>query len=162
MLGPGKHWLFVFGAAILGTTLFSFSARAGEPENLGLSKDSKKKTTTEKTVKIEVLDMYGNVHYTDVQTKSDLHIDYDLKSLPVGDYTVAVKLGDKLINYTSMKNVSTDPNVITVEVLNSSGMQVYESDQSGESFDLTSMPKGDYTVNVYKGDKLINANILSN
>lgn len=162
MLGPGKHWLFVFGTAILGTTLFSFNARAGETENLDLPKDSKKKTTTEATVNIEVLDMYGNVHYTDVQTKSDLHIDYDLKLLPVGDYTVAVKLDDKLINYTALKNVSTNPNVITVEVLNSSGVQVYESDQSGEAFDLTSMPKGDYTVNVYKGEKLINANVLNN
>jgi len=157
MLSKSKHTLFVFGAAILSTTLFSFQATASD-----LNKDTKKKTTTEAIVNIEVLDMYGNVHYSDIQTKSDSHIDYDLKSLPVGEYTVVVKMGDKLINYTPMQNVSSDQSVITVEVLNSLGNQVYKSNNSGDAFNLSSLPKGEYVVNVYRGNALINANKLTN
>lgn len=158
MIGPNKYFLFLFGASIATATLFSFNARAGEPENNDLF--GKKLPKTEATVNVAVLDAFGNVHYTDVKTPTDAHIDYNLNTLPIGEYTVAVKLGDEVINHLAMSNVSSNPNVLTVEVLNEVGNQVYVSTNSKNAFDLEAFPNGEYTVNVFKGSKLINTQIL--
>ena len=160
MLGPDKYWLFVFGSAILGGTLFPFHVRGGEPVEPDLF--SGKKTATVETVHVKVTNQYGKVIMTDFKTPTDDHIDFNLESLPIGDYSVEVHQGNKMINSTDMRNVSSNEEVLTVEILNSKGNQVYESTNPNDVYDLTSMGKGSYTVNVYKGENLINTRKLKN
>lgn len=124
--------------------------------------DKKKTAVATARVNIEVVDAYGMVKYSDHVTKTDKHIDFDLYNLPVGNYTVKVKLGERVINTVSLKNITNNQKVITVEVLNNKGEQVFESNDPKVSFDLSKMPKGKYTVNVYKGSELINTNKLMN
>lgn len=111
---------------------------------------------------IEVIDNYGKVDYTDVVTVDDPKLDFNLNELPIGDYTVQISIDDEVINYTNMSNVTKDQNVLTIEVLNQDGDKVYGSTDAHKTFDLASMPKGNYLLKVYKGSKLINTNKLVN
>lgn len=161
MLGPDKYWLFVFGSAILGTTLFSFHVLGGEPVERDLF-NTKNKTANVETVHVKVTNEYGKVIMTDFKTPTDDHIDFNLEPLPIGNYSVEVHHGDKMINSTEMRNVSSSEDVLTVEILNSRGKQVYESTNPDDNYDLSSMGKGNYTVNVYQGENLINTRKLKN
>ena len=113
------------------------------------------------TMNVEVVDMKGDVKYTDVVTKADPTLDYNLDELPLGEYTVRVKNGEEVINTVKMSNLPVSSDVITVIVLDASGNQVYASNNSSEMYNLEEMPKGEYTLNVYQGNKLINTNKLS-
>lgn len=158
MLGPDKYWLFVFGSAIVGSTLFSFHAFGGEP----IKKDMLKNPPAIETLNVKVTNEYGKVIMTDYKTGSDDHIDFDLEPLPIGNYSVEVHHKGKIINSTELRNVSSNEDVLTVEILNSKGEQVYESTNPTEVYDLSSMEKGNYSVNVYQGTRLINTRKLKN
>jgi len=113
------------------------------------------------TMNVEVVDGKGDVKYTDVVTSADPTLDYNLEELPYGEYTVRVKKGDQVINSTTMSNMPVSQEVITVIVVDAKGNQVYSSKDSSEMYNLEGMPKGEYTVNVYRGNQLINTNKLS-
>jgi len=154
MLDKTKYTMLLT-ATLSFLTIFSFNASAGEVE-----KGEIKKLTTTSTMNVEVINDNGNVEYTDVITSEDQTLDFNLESMPIGTYTVRVSQGNEVINMTHFRNVSSDVNVITVEVLNEAGDKVYESATSNEMFDLSAMPQGNYVVNVYKGSNLINTNNL--
>lgn len=156
MIGPGQFWAILIGFTILSTSLF-----AVEPEDEDFLKSITKPATVE-SVHVKVTNQYGRVLLTDFKTPTDAHIDFNLQPLPVGNYTVEVHQGNKVINTTDVRNVSFSDDVLTVEILNAKGKQVYESTNTDESFDLSSMGKGNYTVNVYQGSNLINTRILKN
>jgi hypothetical protein len=127
------------------------------------SDDSKKgeKAAPITTMNVEIVDVKGDVKYTDVVTKTDPTLDYNLEELPLGEYTVRVKNGTKVINTIKMSNMPVSQDVITVIVLDAQGNQVYTSKDSSEMYNLEEMPKGEYTLNVYRGNQLINTNKLS-
>jgi len=156
MIGPGQFWALLIGFTILGTSLFAI-----EPVDEDLIKSNNKPATVE-SVHVKVTNQYGKVLLTDFKTPTDTHIDFDLQPLPIGNYTVEVHQGSKLINTTDLRNVSFSDDVLTVEILNAKGKQVYESTNMTESFDLSKMGKGNYTVNVYQGSDLINTRNLKN
>ncbi len=118
----------------------------------------KKSASNAQAMSIEVIDINGAVDYTDVVTTEDPTLDFDLESMPAGQYTIQVNSGTEVLNTTQVHNLTEDKNVITVEVLNSKGDKVYGSDTAGESFDLENMPKGEYVINIYSGQDLINTN----
>ncbi len=144
-------------ATVSFSTLFSLNSRAGEVE-----KGDTKKTTTTATMNVAVINDNGNVEFTDVITTEDPTLDFNLESMPIGTYTLRVSQGKKVINVTQITNVSSDANVITVEVLNEAGNKVYESVNTNEMFDLSAMPQGNYVINIYQGSDLINTNNLKN
>jgi hypothetical protein len=156
MLDKTKYTMLLIATLSL-ISMFSFSSRAGEVE-----KGELKKVLTTSTMNVEVINANGNVEYTDVITADDQSLDFNLESMPIGTYSVRVSQGNEVINTTQIRNVSSDANVITVEVLNEAGDKVYESVNTSEMFDLSSMPHGNYVINIYQGSDLINTNNLKN
>ena len=108
------------------------------------------------TMHMYVTDTFGRVHYSDVVSVSDPFLNFDLMHLPVGSYTVHVHHGKRVINSHTMKNVTTNPNVITAEILNAEGKQVFESAEGQIQYNLTAHPNQSFTLYVYRGDVLIN------
>jgi len=161
MLDSGKFWLFVIGLAIFGPSLFGNLAKAAGVEERDLF-NSRNSTPAIESVHIKVTNKYGKVLFTDFKTSTDNHIDFDLQPLPIGDYSVEANHGNKLINTTDITNVSSSKEVLTVDILNSKGNQVYESTNPNDSFDLTDLKSGYFTINVYQGAELINTRKVKN
>ncbi len=120
--------------------------------------DLKSATEIASTMNIEVIDINGSVDFKDVVTVEDPALNFDLKSMPAGRYTIQVNSGNEIINATEVNTLTTDKSVITVEVLNWEGDKVFGSNVAGDNFNLENMPKGEYVINIYKGQELINTN----
>lgn len=135
----------MFSTNVIGNTI----AKGGESFN------------TNEAMTIEVIDVNGEVDYLDVVTNEDPKLDFDLEGMPAGTYTVKVSSGSMTLNEVKMSNLSSDNQVITVEVLNEAGDKVYMSEDPAETFNLDEMPKGEYVINIYQGQELINSNKLT-
>jgi hypothetical protein len=139
--------------------VFSLSSFAGEP-NTKNSGSKKMKSNT--PMQVEVIDENGQVDLVDVTTIEDPNLNFDLKAMPLGNYSLLVTLGNEVINTVEINNLSADKNQMQMEVLNTKGEQVFTSKDMSENFNLTDFPKGRYTVNVYRGMQLINTTKMKN
>ena len=129
----------------------------------GIGNEIKKGKTTSpssESMNLEVIDVNGEVDFTDVVTSEDPILDFNLETMPAGTYTVQVSKGGEILNETKISNLSKDKNVFTIEVLNASGEKVYGSNETSETFNLDKMPQGEYVINIYRGQELINTNKL--
>ena len=94
------------------SVLTGFSAFA-TGENSEEDKEKSKMNTTA-TMQLEVLDEDGKVNYLDVVTTEDANLDFDLQSMPLGNYTVLVSLGEEVINSVQIHNFSNQHIMILV------------------------------------------------
>jgi len=152
MLEKSKYTLLL----ITLMSLLSFNSRGGDLDK------SKAKVQKESTMNMEIIDEYGNVDLMDEVTLADPTLNFDLAKLPIGNYTIQVLQNGELLNSHAIHNAAESKNVITIEILNAKGNQVYLSTNAGDAFDLTQMPKGNYTIKIYQGQDLINSNKISN
>ena len=155
MLDKSKYTLLLITLMSL-LSLYSFNSRGGDLEKC------KAKVQKASTMNMEIIDEYGHVDLMDEVTLEDPILNFDLAKLPIGNYTIQVLQDGELLNSHAIHNAAKSKNVITIEILNAKGNQVYLSTNAGDAFDLTQMPKGNYTIKIYQGQDLINSNKISN
>ena len=92
-------------------------------------------TGNEKLIEIdlEIIDVNGNIDFTDVLTSNDNFLNSHVFS----------------------------KNGFVINVINKNGVKVYCSENKSDSFNLESMPKGEYIINIYKENVLINSNKIT-
>lgn len=105
-------------------------------------------------MQVEISNCEGKTFQTD-------NLNFDLKLLPVGPYTVKVIKNGEEVNSVDVNSLPDNNNVITVEALDSNGNKVYHSSKRAEMFDLQQLPAGTYVINIYQGKHLINTKKIS-
>lgn len=146
-------------AFVLFLSLGFFNAQANEDSNPDSVEISTKKPISAHLC-LEIRDVNGWLKGICSPTVKNPTLNFDLQPFPVGKYYLRVLQDGVTINTTNLVNVSSDPSVVTVEILNKNEQQVYESSQSYQAFNLEPMPKGTYNVYIYQGQELINSHIL--
>lgn len=114
---------------------------------------------------VKIISNDGEVVYKGTINKSQAeNLDFDLSSYPEGTYTVEIYDAEKLINKTQMINESKEMRMV---IKDKKGNKVYydvqkSSDDDKMNFDLGKFPKGQYTIEIYRGVNKLNSIELEN
>lgn len=114
---------------------------------------------------VKIISDEGEVVYTGTINKEQVqNLDFDLSKYPEGTYTVEIYDAEKLINRTRMINESS---ALKMVIKDKKGNKVYYDVQKNEEdskidFDLSKFPKGQYTIEIYRGVNKLNSIELEN
>ena len=114
---------------------------------------------------VKIISNNGEVVYSGTINKTEAqNLDFDLSSYPEGTYTVEIYDSEKLINRTSMINESKEMRMV---IKDKKGKKVFYDVQKTTNdekidFDLSKFPKGQYTIEIYRGVNKLNSIELEN
>lgn len=114
---------------------------------------------------VKIISTAGEIVYSGTINKTQAeNLDFDLSSYPEGTYTVEIYDAEKLINRTSMINESKEMRMV---IKDKKGKKVFYDVQKSTTeekmdFDLSKFPKGQYTIEIYRGVNKLNSIELEN